>query len=85
MVKNPFELYPGGLKNAIKHFDTAYAWASKHPLCSLGDYAQEKASLIVDKDIFGEVFDTPQKLKSFAKELLLYKLEQLNTVDTESQ
>src|SRR3989344_1296709 len=85
MVKNPFELYPGGLKNAIKHFDTAYAWASKHPLCSLVDYAQEKASLIVDKDIFGEVFDTPQKLKSFAKELLLYKLEQLNTVDTKSQ
>jgi|SRR3989344_2396976 len=85
MVKNPFELYPGGLKNAIKNFDAAYARAGEYQFCSLGDYSQVRSSLIVSKDIFGEIFDSPDKFKSFAKESLLCKLDKLNEIDTAKQ
>ena len=81
MVKNPFELYPGGLKNAIKKFDTAYNWASEYQFCSLGDYAREEKSPIVSKDIFGEIFDTPEKFKNFARKSMLYKLDRLNETE----
>ena len=83
MVKNPFELYPGGLKNAIRNFDKAYAWASEYPFCSLGNYAKRETSPIVDKDIFGETFDTPEKFKRFAKESMLYKLDRLNEIEVQ--
>ena len=81
MVKNPFELYPGGLKKAIKNFDAAYAWASEYPFCSLGDYTQKRDSFIVSKDIFGEIFDSPEKFKSFARESMLYKLDRMNEIE----
>ena len=82
-VKNILELYPGGLKNAIKKFDAAYAWASEYPFCSLENYAKREASPIVDKDIFGEIFDTPEKFKRFAKESMLYKLDRLNEIEVQ--
>src|SRR3990167_4288934 len=73
------------VKNAIKNFDAAYARAGEYQFCSLGDYSQVRSSLIVSKDIFGEIFDSPDKFKSFAKESLLCKLDKLNEIDTAKQ
>ena len=81
MVKNPFELYPGGLKNAIKNVDAAYAWASEYQFCSLGSYSKKENSPIISKDIFGEIFDSPEKFKSFARESMLYKLDRVNELE----
>lgn len=81
MVKNPFELYSRGLKNAIKNFDIAYTWASTYPFCSLGDYARKKSSPVVSKDIFGDIFDTPEIFRKFAQESMLYKLDRLNEIE----
>lgn len=83
MVKNPFEMYPGGLKKAIKNFDAAYTWASEYPFCSLGNYSKNESSPIISKDIFGEIFDSPEKFKSFARESMLYKLEKLNEIEVQ--
>ena len=77
MVKNPFELFPGGLTRATEHFEEAYLWATRYPFCSLGTYATESQSPIVDKDIFGELFETPDHFKNFARECMEYKLDQL--------
>ena len=77
MVKNPFELYPGGLAKAIENFDQAYEWATQYPFCSLSDYAGHTESPILDKDIFGELFESPRYFKDFSKECMLFKLDQL--------
>jgi hypothetical protein len=81
MVKNPFELYPGGLKNAIEHFDQAYEWATKYPFCSLGDYIGEGTPSIIERDIFNEVFEGKDDFREFAKECLIYRLDKLQDID----
>lgn len=69
-VKNIFELYLGGYEKALQEFDKAYEWAVKYPYCSLADYATNRNSPIVDKDILGEFFSDPQKYKEFARQCL---------------
>ena len=73
-VKNPFELYPNGIKYAVGNFDEAFEWVVKYPYCSLGDYAGRRNSPIISKDILGEMFETPEKYKEFAK----YCLQSIN-------
>ena len=77
MVKNPFECYPGGLRRAIEHFDDAYERMAMDPLSSLGAYAGHQASPIITKDLLGELFNTPESFKEFARETMLYRLDQL--------
>lgn len=69
-VKNVFELYPGGYEKAVREFDKAYEWAIKYPYCSLADYAIDRNSPIIDKDVLGEFFSDPQKYKEFARQCL---------------
>ncbi|MFH1519371.1 MAG: transposase [Candidatus Omnitrophota bacterium] len=69
-VKNPFELYPKGFETAIKNFDDAYQWAAKYPYFSLADYAGERNSPIIGKDILGEMFPCSKKYKKFAKDCI---------------
>jgi len=70
-VKNPFELYPGGFCGAIRNFDTAFKWAVQYPYCSLGDYAGKRNSPLISKDLLGEMFDSPERYKKFAKDCML--------------
>jgi len=81
MVKNPFELYKGGLKNAIEHFEEAYEWASSYPFCSLGDYVGAKSTPVIEKDIFGELFPNSAAFKAWAQESLQFKLDQILQFD----
>jgi len=69
-VKNVFEIYPGGYKKAVNEFEKAYDWAIKYPYCSLADYAGERNSPIIDKDILGEFFSDPKEYKEFARQCL---------------
>lgn len=71
MVKNSFELYPGGFEEAVKNFNDAYDWATEYPFCSLADYAGERgSSKILDKDILGEIFEHPKDFKNFARDYI---------------
>jgi putative transposase len=69
-VKNVFELYPGGYEKAVSEFDKAYDWAVKYPYCSLADFADARNSPLIDKDILGELFNSPEKYKEFARQCL---------------
>lgn len=69
-VKNVFELYPGGLTEAIRNFDKAYEWAIKYPYSSLGDYAGERNSPIIEKDVLGEFFSRPEEYREFARQCI---------------
>jgi putative transposase len=70
-VKNAFEEYPGGLERALDEFDKAYEWVAKDPYNSLGDYVGIRHSPIVDKDVLGRMFRTPQAYKDFTKQCML--------------
>ena len=69
-VKNIFEIYPEGFNNAVNNFDKAYEWAIQYPYCSLADYAGRRNSPIIDKDVLGELFSTPEEYKDFAKQCI---------------
>jgi len=77
MVKNPFELYPGGLRRAIENFDDAYERASHDSFNSLGVYAGNKDLPIITKDLLGELFETPDSFKEFARETMSCHLDKL--------
>lgn len=79
MVKNPFELYSGGVKKAVQHFDDAYERMADDPFNSLGTYAGTHESPIITKDLLGELFETPESFKEFARETMLYRLDQLTS------
>ena len=70
-VKNPFELYTGGLRKAIREFDKAYEFAVNDPYNSLADYAGKRKSPIIDKDILGKLFKSPKEYKEFARDGML--------------
>ncbi len=70
-VKNPFELYPKGIKAALRNFDQAFEWAVKYPYCSLADYVGRRSSPIINRDILAEMFETPEKYKEFARDCIL--------------
>lgn len=73
MLKNPLELYPrGGFAGAMRNFDAAWNWATNFQFSSLADYsAGERSSVIVDKDLLGEIFVKSSSLKSFAEDCIL--------------
>jgi len=70
MVKNAFEMYPGGIKNALKNFDDAYDFAVKYLYSSLSSYADDEISPIIDKDILENTFKNPEELKGFARDCI---------------
>lgn len=69
-VKNPFELYPKGLKGALRNFDAAFKWAVNYPYCSLADYAEVRNSPLIKKDILAEMFCGSKEYKQFAQECM---------------
>lgn len=68
-VKNSFELYQGGIKEASVNFDKAYNWVANHPYCSLGYYAGTRKSPLIDTSLLNEIF-TPSEYKSFSRDFI---------------
>lgn len=74
MVKNVFELQPGGLGTATRDFETAYAKANQYPFSSFVEYTSAQvrpAQGIIDKELLGEMFETPVVFKHYAKEFMM--------------
>lgn len=71
MVKNSFELLPGGIEKALKNFDEAWKKSLENQFSSLADYGSRRNSPIINKGLLGELFDSPAKFKSFAKDTML--------------
>lgn len=75
MVKNVFELYPGGYKKAAMEFDTAWDWAvHTYPFSSLADFIENRESHIIEKDILGSLFETPAAFRKNAQDMILGRL-----------
>lgn len=71
MVKNVFELYPGGYKDALKNFENAWRWGtSKFEYSSLPVYVGAIDSPLVRQEIVGELFPTSSEFKKHARSVL---------------
>ena len=70
MVKNVFELYPGGLINAAGDFEKAWKWANEeYRFSSLPEYTGRRQLPITHPD--GPLmFDSPSQFKSSARDMI---------------
>ena len=76
LVKNVFEMYPGGLTQAVKNFDKAWQWALNYKFSSFGATVRGEASPVVydpDKIVFS-MCKNELKFKEEAKELLIFHM-----------
>src|SRR3989344_7645987 len=70
MVKNVFELYPGGLLRASREFEKAWSWATKYRYSSLPNYAGVAESPIISSG-GPRMFDSASQFKSLARDMIL--------------
>lgn len=83
MVKNVFELYPGGYKSAIEKFEDAWQWGvTKFAYSSLPIYGADNSSPIVEGDIVAELFPSASDFKKHAKSVIYGRQESLDIVRT---
>ncbi len=69
-VINVLELFPGGIKEAFKNLDKALRFTEEYPFSSYQDYLELRKSLIIDKDILGEAFNSPENYKNFVRDVI---------------
>lgn len=75
MVKNVFELYPKGYDVAVKEFDAAWKWGvEQYPFSSLPDYGSNRSSPILDRELLGELFESPTAFKAHSREMIRNRL-----------
>lgn len=72
-VINVLELFSGGLEAALKNPKKAIKFIDDYIFSSHPDYAGLRESLIIEKDILGEIFPTPENYKRFVYQVLLGK------------
>lgn len=72
-VLNPFELYPGGIKKALKEFDKAFEFAMNYPFCSLGESFGRRNLNILSREELAEVFPNLAAYKALAYDALLVR------------
>lgn len=70
IVKNVFELYPGGLRRAVKNFDQAWQWATSYPFSSFQTTAFFKSSPIVDSVKLKELSLPGRNFKKTSRDML---------------
>ena len=75
MVKNTFELFPGGFDKACISFDNAWEWAINYSFSSLGHYAEIFDSPVIINSFIKELFPTPKEFKNFSRDFLLGRSE----------
>jgi putative transposase len=76
LVKNTFEMYPGGLIAAAKNFDKAWQWAMDYEFSSFGAMVKKEECPILDdpEKIISKFFENEKSFKKEAKELLYFHM-----------
>jgi len=81
-VFNPFELYPGGVKNAVKNFDKAFDFVLEYVFSSLGESFGRRCLHILTKDKLEKTFKDLNEYKEFAREALAYHSSQIEEINS---
>lgn len=74
-VKNVLELYPGGLAQALKHFDKAWEWALLYRFSSLHSYVAREESPITESGLIRALYSDSAAFKNEVRELLVGHIE----------
>jgi REP element-mobilizing transposase RayT len=73
LYKNVCELFPGGIKTAIKNPSKSFEFASKYNFASLGDLLGSRPqSSIIEKDVLNEYFEIPKDVNDIKKWFVEY-------------
>lgn len=72
-VLNVLELFPGGLEAAARNLAEAIKFVDEYSFSSHPDYAELRKSLIIDKDILGEIFPTADHYRKFVHDSIIAK------------
>lgn len=72
-VFNPFEDYPGGIKQALKEFDKAFEFALNNSFSSLGESFGKRNLGIIDRDILVKMFPNLEVYKKFTYDAFLIR------------
>ncbi|MDP1689870.1 MAG: transposase [bacterium] len=74
-VKNVLELYPGGLKQALDHFDDAWEWATHYKYSSLPTFLAGTDSPITESESLRVLYSDTKSFKKEASGLLTGHIE----------
>jgi len=80
LVKNLFECHPKGFVYALKNFEDAFAWSLGYPYSGLMEFVNT-TDVICAKDALSICFESSKEFKSYAKEVMLHRLEELNNLE----
>lgn len=75
IVKNVFELYPGGFRKAVKEFDKAWEWAKTYPFSSFKTMAFGMDSPVTDSKILANLGLPGEDFKQAACDMLISHAE----------
>lgn len=72
LIKNVLEMYPGGLKIALTHFNDAWEWATQYPFSSFQGIISGKQNPIVDDPdgLLAGIIGSGDTFKEEARKLL---------------
>jgi putative transposase len=76
-VINVLELFPGGSEKALKDINKGLKFVEEYQFSSYRDFVGLQKSLIIDKDILGKLFKTPEKYKRFVRDIIKTKKYEL--------
>lgn len=76
-VINVLELFPGGLEKALKDINRALKFVEEYSFSSYRDFIDLRKSLIIDKDILGKLFSTPNEYRKFVRDVIKNKKYEL--------
>lgn len=73
-VVNPGQLIEPELKEkGVKNLDEIVRFAAEYPWSTHQEYLGRRDSIIIDKDVLGEAFESPAEYDKFTREILLGK------------
>jgi len=81
-VFNPFELYPGGVKKAVKEFNKAFDFVLEYVFSSLGESFGRRNLHILGKDTSEEPPKGLEGYKETAREALAYHSAQIEEINS---
>ena len=79
LVKNVFELYPGGFERAVKEFERAWKWGiDSYKFSSLATYAHGGTSPITDAETLQGYFRSPKDFRECSRDMITSRLRKLD-------
>jgi len=82
LVKNVFELYPGGFERAVKEFERAWKWGiDSYKYSSFAEFARGEKSPIIGSDVLEGYFRSPKDFKECSRDMITSRLRDLVAVE----